>query len=330
MPAEVTTITQVVQWGKEATPGTGVPATVAFDTFAILDAIQADTREYRPQGYKAPSLVQETKEWMGADLSGWPSYTSDAYLWSQLMGAAAITTVGTAGKNWLFADDGVTETSPITFTMERGSAVRAGKWSYGCLTDYAFSWKRADITSSGKVLGQRYQDGIALTAGGGITRVAATPVAPGDLNVYIDPTFGALGSTQYTRVFAVDFGVSGKFAPMWPANRANTSWEKLVEVPAKWTLKVVEEADTQGTNALGWLRTGQTVFVRLMFQGALLPGEASTNYLYQVDLAAQVGKPDKFQDDGGVWAIGWELTGIRDAGWGFIAKVSLNNKLTAL
>jgi hypothetical protein len=328
---DVTTISQVAQWGKEATPGTGVAATVAFDTFAVMDGIESDARELRPQGYKAPSLSQLTREWTGFDVSGWPSYTADVYLLSQLLGAATIGSVGNASKEWLFTDDGVTETSPVTFTMERGSAVRAAKWNYGCLTDYGLKWKRSDVTIGGKGVGQKFQDAITLTSSGSIARVASTPVGPGDLNVYIDPASGSLGSTQYTQVFDVDFGLSGKFKPKWPANRANTSWEKLVEVPAKWALKLKAMADTQGVgNPLGWLRAGTTVFVRLEFMGALIPGESSFNYLYQIDLACQVGQPEKYEDIDGVWALGWDLIGIRDATWGFISKVKLRNKLAAL
>jgi hypothetical protein len=328
--ADVTTISQVAQWGKEATPGTGVAATVAFDTFAIMDGIEADTREYRPQGYKAPSVVQEVKEWTGFDLSGWPSYTAEAYLLSQIMGAAAISNVGVGAHEWDFTDDGVTETAPITFTMERGSAVRAGKWAYGCLTDYGWKWKRDDITSSGKGVGQRFQDAITLTSSGAITRVVGSPVAPGDLNVYIDVASGSLGGTQYLNVFDVEFDVAGKFAPKWPANRANTSWEKLVEVPAKWGFKLKAMADAQGFNPLAWMRAGTTVFVRMEYLGGIIPGESVQNYLYRLDMACQVGKPQKFEDAGGVWALGWELTGIRDATWGKIATIKLRNKLAAL
>lgn len=326
--ANLATVSQVVQLGKETVSGTGVAATAVFDTFAIMDGIQADSREYKPQGYKAPSIVQETREWTAADMTGWPSYTSDVYIWSSLLGAATITTVGSAGKAWAFTDDGTTETTPVTFTYETGNSVRAGKFTYGTFTDFGIKWKRSDVTSDGKVIGQRYTDNVSLS--GGVSRVAASPVAPGDLNVYIDAASGSLGTTQYTAVFDVDFSVAGKFAPKWPANRANTSWESLVEVPAKWALKILVEANAQGMGLLTTLRAGSTVFVRLMFQGSLLPGEGAQNYLYQIDLAAQVSKPDKKQDSDGIWAIGWELTGIRDATWGKVAVVTLQNKLTAL
>jgi hypothetical protein len=323
------TISQVAQFGKETVAGTGVAATVKFDTFATMPEPQGETREYRPQGTKAPTIVQLTREWVEASLAGWLSYTSDAYLLSSLLGAASISTAGVAGSKWVFTDDGATETVPQTFTMEFGNGTRAAKWTYGALTDYGFKWSRKDLTSDGKVIGQQYQDNIALS--GSTTRVAATPVAPGDLNVYIDTASGSLGSTQYTSVFSTELSVAGKFGPKWPANRANTSWESLVEKPAKWGLKLLAEANTQGAaNPLSWMRTGQTVFVRLMFQGGLLPGEAATNYLYQFDMACQVGKPDKLEDSDGVWAWGWDLTGICDATWGKTAMVTLQNKLAAL
>lgn len=323
-----TAIATRTQWGKETTPGTGVAANLLFDTFAVIFDPQAENRKYRPQGLKQETINDLNREWSEASLAGIPSYTGEVYLWSQLLGAAGISTVGTAAKKWVFTEDGQTETSPITFTLEQGSGSRAGKFPYGCLTDYGVKWSRKEVTTDGKLIGQKFTDGVTLTSSP--TRVAATPVSAGDFQIYIDTTSGGLGTTQYQNVFSVDFGVSGKFQPKWRANRADTSWSELYEVPATWALSIGAEADANGMNPLAWMRAGQTVWVRLEWQGALVPGEASTNYLYQIDTAYRVGKPNKFSNMDEIWGIGWNLEGVRDNTWGKTSVVTIQNALAAL
>jgi hypothetical protein len=52
--------------------------------------------------------------------------------------------------------------------------------------------------------------------------------------------------------------------------------------------------------------------------------------IFQHDLAVKVGKPTKFEDDQGVFAIEWELTVVEDSGWGKAHMITVTNLLTAL
>jgi hypothetical protein len=328
MPTRTTIDTQV-QWGPEASYAAVQAAATLFDTMAITPGVQTQTQEHQPQGVKVNTMSDVTEEWTESDMAGRPSYTAEAYIWGSIAGVVSPTTIGTAGKQWDFTEDGLTVTTPQSYTLEHGNANRAGRILGNVFTDYGFKWTRKSITSDGKLLGQKYVDGISRTASP--SRAVASPVQAGELSVFIDTTSGGLGTTQYKNVFAVDFAVSGKYGPKWTADPTALSFAEIIEMAdQKWSAKIKAESDTTGMNPLTWMRAGQTVWLRLNFQGGLLPGEGATNYTYRIDMACKVGKPSKFEDESGVYALEWELMGVRDHAWGALAKARIINKLAAL
>jgi hypothetical protein len=330
---ERSSVTQQTQFGLETVSGTGVAANKRFDTFAVILSPKGASRKYRGQGAPVTTagLVQLIKEWSEAALTGWPSYTGDVYLISSLFGAATITTIGTAGKKWVWAPAGLgSEDTPKTYTVENGSSVRAAKATYGVVTDYGWKWKRDDLTLDGALLLQKYTDGITLTSTP--TTVAATPVAPGHLNVYIDTSSGGLGGTQYTRVYSAELAVQGKYQPLWPSGRSNASWPAVVQVEPKATAKIAMQADSNGMGLLTGWRANQVYYVRFEYMGDLLPGEGAQNYLYQWDIACMAEKPNELKDDGGTYAIEWDFQMVYDAAWGTgkYCAVELHNMLASL
>jgi hypothetical protein len=329
MPERVS-VNQLAQFGLESPSGTGVAANKAFSSFAVIGEPDEDTREYTPQGAGYPMNAQEATENVKADITGWPDYVSDVYLWSSLMGAATITSVGIGTKKWAWTDDGFTVPVPKTFTVELGSSVRAHKFTYGTVPDLGWSWKKKkSLDLAGRMIGLPLADGITLTATP--TRVASVPVHPQDLKVWIDPTSGALGTTELVRLISADFKVEGRYTGIFPAARGTSGFTVLVARKPKTSIKLRLEADVAGMAQLTAMRGGITQFIRLEHQGALIPGESSFSYLYQTDAAVKVMKVGKVaEDDDGLSVVDVEMQIAVDPAWGFSWKHTMQNQLAAL
>jgi hypothetical protein len=79
----------------------------------------------------------------------------------------------------------------------------------------------------------------------------------------------------------------------------------------------------QDTTALTGSGTGLT-------GGTFLITQAQEYNAFQHDMAVKVGKPDKWSDSDGLYAISWEFTIVEDATWGKAHQITLTNTLTSL
>ena len=66
----------------------------------------------------------------------------------------------------------------------------------------------------GSGLAQQIQDNIALT--GSPTTIEEAPVLPTHINVYVNDTFGAIGTTKLTRDFTAVWRCQETNAAIWP------------------------------------------------------------------------------------------------------------------
>ena len=121
-------------------------------------------------------------------------------------------TVDTTGKSWLYEPLARTEETKTRYTIEEGSTVRAGKATYGTVTGATFTFNRtAGVTITGDGFAQQYQDNIALT--GSPTVIEEAIILPTHLNVYVNDTFGAIGTTKFTRDFNAVCEIGGVVGP---------------------------------------------------------------------------------------------------------------------
>lgn len=172
--SERTTITQVTQIGVEATPGTAVAATKKLGATSIEPSIQAEIATFRPAGVKFNTIGVLGKEWTEASIEGPASYTDLAYLLAGALNyAAPAQQGGTAAYKWTFTPSHTAEDTVKTYTVERGSAVRAGRFSYGTVNELGLSFSRESVDVSGSILGQQYTDDVHLSTNATYTLTAA-------------------------------------------------------------------------------------------------------------------------------------------------------------
>jgi len=328
--AERTSITQVTQVGVETTPGSGVAANKLFQALSIEPAIKADVKTFKPLGAKYATIAALGKEWVEAKISGDVAcYNHLAYLLSSVMAYAAPVQQGaTTAYLWTFTPAQSTEDAVKTFTVEQGSSVRAGKFTYGLVTEFGLKFDREKIEVSGSMLGQAYQDGITMTASP--TAIPIQPILPTDLDVYLDATSASIGTTKLTRALSGEISISDRFGPLWAINSTVDGFAAHVEQAPKTQLKLMVEADATGMGLLAAMRNGDKRYIRLKAVGPLI---ASTYYYtFQLDLCAVVSDVGEFSDEDGVYAIEWTFDVAYDPAWasGQAMQVQLTNVLSAL
>jgi len=327
--AERSSLTQGVQLGLETTPGTSVPANKKFISMGIEPAIKVEPYRFRPMGQKFASMVVPGKEWVEAGISGAMSYSEIIwFLASLLKSPAAPTTVDTTGRQWTFSPSAFSEDTVKTYTVEQGGAVRAHKFSNGIVTELEMTLNRDSFEASGTLLGQAITDGITMTATP--TTPPEVPMIPTEFNVFLDPTFGALGTTKLTRVLEAKIHVGDRFSPVWVLNSAQTSYVAVVESEPTCEITLLVEADAEGMTQLTQARAGSTKFVRIEGLSSQLAGSSTQKYRFAWDAAIKVKDVGDFSDEDGVYAIEWTFEQVYDAAWGNAMLATVVNKEATL
>lgn len=328
--AERTTVTELVQIGVESTSGTAVAASKQLPSLTIDGAIKTNIDSFRPLGNKFSTINAQGKEWVEAKVGGEPTYSEMHYMFSSLLNYAAPAQVGaTTAYTWTHAPSSTSPDTVKTYTVERGSSVRASKFAYGIVSDLTLSGDRDNIDLSGMMLGQLLSDGITLTSSGSVTALEQIPMLPKEFSIYADTTAAGLGGTQLTRVLKWSYGVSGRFNPLWVVDASKTSWVTHVEGPPTAQVKLLVEADAAGMAFRANAQSGASTFIRILGTSGQNAGTA-TPYSVTIDSACQVSDIGEFGDEDGVQAIEFTFNIVHDSTWGQATEVVLVNKATAL
>jgi hypothetical protein len=328
---ENATVAQGVQIGKETTPGTGVTGSKLLQYTSFDLDPQIETVEFRPMGSKIAGTILPAKDYTNLAITGQGSYQELPYILSSLLVDATPTTVDTSGKQWLYEPTNRTENTKARYTIEQGSVTRAGKCTFGAVTSAEVTLNRSSgFSLTGSGWGQQYQDNITLT--GSPTTVTEAPILPTHLNVYVNSSFGTIGTTKLTRDFNAVWRCNDVANQVWPINSANASFVADVETVPTVEIELQAEADTQGMAFLTNIRAGTTVYVRLEAISTVLAGAASAFYKVWFDMAGKVKELPGFDDADGVKVVNWSIGAVADSGFSATAfsRVTVVNTLTAL
>src|SRR5258708_1477045 len=275
---ERSTINQTLQFGVETTPGVNVAANKLIQCFAVTFGPMADVAQFSATGRKYPSIVIENSEWVDGTLTGELDYNGIVYALASVCGApTSIVASGASltAKLWTFSPPLTGSVQPQTYTIEQGennafgNAIYNHKVNYGLISEFSYKGDRkAGFTVSGKILAQALQRAITMTATP--TAVALQPSACKHVNFYLDPTFGALGTTQLLKVLNVDFAFTGLYGMFFPLNRANLGWQAHVDLNPGCIIKLLLEADATGMTPLTNLQAGTTQFLDIKGQGLVI------------------------------------------------------------
>ena len=311
--AERSTVAQVVQIGLEtlAAPGTAVAASKRFQAISIEPTPNFETNVIRAAGTKFPVLAPLGKEWVTASLGGAPVYDELQYLLASALGTpiAEGVVTGTTGRRWAYTSANGAADTPRTFTVERGGSGFAERFVNGIVTELGLSFSRDGIEISGSMMGKRLETGITMTANP--TALPLIPILPTAIDVFLDDTFGALGTTKYTRVLSADWTIGDRFNPIWTLDSAQQSWAASVEGVPSMTSTVTLEADATGMALLTTLRAGSTKYMRIRATGPQI-GAGPATYSMIIDMPVKIVDSGGYGDEDGLQTIEWSCVGVAD------------------
>lgn len=326
--SERATISQGIQIGVEAVPGTPVAANKRLQSIGFEPGPQANIDTYRPGGQKFPALTTLGREWMEFGLTGRPSYDEIIYILASVIGNPVVTPVGAGtARQWSFTPSTFAEDTPKTFTIEQGGSVRAHRFSYGLVNEVTLGITRDAVDLGGGGIARRIEDDVAMTPAP--TALPLVPILGGQMDVFIDDVVANLGDTKFGRLLNATFTLGSRYNPLWIVDSEQDSFVAHVEVEPTLSLEVTVEANEQGMGLLEDMRGSERNFLRVLATGPAIAGGAE-NYEMQIDLAGEIGAMGSFSDEDGVYAVGWTFTGVHDAGWGKAVQAQVINSVAAL
>lgn len=338
---------QVVQIGKEVTPGTAVAATRRLGSMTIDLKPEADTKSFRPKGSKYTTVVAENKAWSSGKVSGTPCYEEVIYPLASVFTKPVSTqtmdgATPTGAYTHVFSPKSALADDPQTFTLESGDTTLAMKAALMLFTDFDFDVSRGDLSIGGSTISQLLDTAATLTPALPLP-ATLTPILPGQVSVWLSTVKADLGLTTGTGVrldgvASLKVKVGKRFAPTWFLNALNASFSGFVEEAAPdLNIDFLAEASVEGIKWIARCHTGQTVFIRLEAIGpvaaakATYPGLAADVPMRLTwDFATKVTDPGDFSDADGVYAIGPKMDVVHDGAWGAATQITVVNRVATL
>lgn len=176
-----------------------------------------------------------------------------------------------------------------------------------------------------------HADGDGLTGGddpsvevveavrGGLAEAPLSPILPGDLSLTLSDAPDGLGQPEHRlqRVLGTDWSFEDRHRPFWVQNASHPSFAGSAEGAAEETVQLYLAADATGMDLLALARAGGTRFLRIDASSrALRVAGTEIPYRLTFDAAVQVDDVREFRDDQGLYAAGYRLRIVQDAGWG--------------
>lgn len=186
------------------------------------------------------------------------------------------------------------------------------------------------ITVDGTLLSGGSSPAIAnvITGGGGAATVGNHPIGANMIDLFIDPTFGAIGTTRVPRGYTAEFGITGRWGPDWILDTTYSSFADYVELKPSFTLKMSMESNATSDAFVAQYRANTTKYVRFQATGPLIG--VSSRYLLQLDVPFRVKGNSGFKDLAGVWTADWDFTPMSDATANYFVSAKLVNSTAAL
>jgi hypothetical protein len=177
-------INDVIQLGRESVEGVATPATKRLAALNFMIGPSIETKQMKAAGSRAHSVNMLNKYWADVTLEESPcTYDELPTAISMALGAPVITTPGggTNSRNHIWTPPNSTPMTPVPFTIESGSFVRADRAAGVRLSALAMEFSRENgVTVTGAGMGQTYTDNVQLTKNATYTLTAdATPPTAG-------------------------------------------------------------------------------------------------------------------------------------------------------
>lgn len=172
--------------------------------------------------------------------------------------------------------------------------------------------------------------------GTGVTEIAERPVERGQIDVFLDSTYGGIGGTQITDPFEESIQLGEKFKPKFIHNTTYQSFKDAIEVAPSFVFSFTQEHNSQSRTHLAAAIASDTIwYLRIRAQGLDLSTAQDDSVLEQVqfDCAGKFTEPEEIRDasGSGVYAYRYNFVGLGDSsGMGRPWQADIVNTITAL
>ena len=325
--AERSAMFEGVQIGKETTPGTAVAANKKLMATSFEVGPAVDVAVFRPNGYKFNTIASLNTEMVEGDISGQMSYTDLTYLMSSLVSADTPATVGTTGKEWVFASDSDGPDAPVTFTVEQGSSVHAHSFANMQVTGLTLTFSVDGCEVGGTIIGEALEDDITMTASP--TEIELQPVMRTQVGVKVAFVSGGLGAASFlSRILSIEWSLTDRFEPLWTLNQS-TTYDVTLESEPTGEVTWLMEADDEGMALLDNMRAGDTVFIGIYAEGPVI-GAGPATYELTIITAVKITDISPIRAEDNIIAVEYTGTFTHDADFGKAFTVTIINDLAAL
>lgn len=328
--AERSSLTNIVQIGVEATPGTSVSPTKRLTSVGIEPTVNAEIADFKPAGSKYRSITALGKEWVEASVSGQPTYGEMLYPLASILARPNTTgPTDTSAYTHVFKSLSTAADDIATFSIQHGDNTNADfreMFVNGIFTEVSLSFSRDNVEMSGSMIGK---DLRSVGAGDTLHQTWVTnpdllpllPILPTEIDVYLSADYEATvgGATKLERVTSVEWSLGSRFNPIWVLDSTLPSFLTHIEAEPSLTASLTMEADDVGMDILNDLRNGAERFLKIRALSSTDAG-ATPGTIYQsltIDMPVRISDTQGFSDEDGLFAIGWDFLGTTtgNAAW---------------
>lgn len=314
----------VYQIGVETTPGTGVAANRQLPSLSFSVGPELRTQPFRANGYKVDTILQLQREMAKGKFEGPLTYNEVIWPLAGIIGGTVSTSGG--ASTWTFnANSTGADTNAKTFTLECGDASAAQEAVYTQFNNLSISVTKSEAKVSGDFFARSLEN-TTLTSSP--TQIAQLPTNINEFDIYLDDTFGGIGTTKLTDPLQIDFAISDKYLAKEVLNTTFQSFKESIEQPYNVTGKVMVEYNSQWQAVYAAMKASglPTRYLRLKATGPTL---GATTYLFQMDVACKLEMAEQKDQDG---VYGYELgfRAIHDSSMGRAYSFQVINAVTAL
>jgi hypothetical protein len=322
-------VLEILELGVEVTPGTAVPSSVKLQSLQMdLDTdIQYD--RIAPSGNLFDTISAPRQEYATGSLSGYPSYPELPWVFSNVLGAATVTTPTGAvnTRRWFWKPSSSVPWTPRTWTIRRGVAGNtAESASYGLLTGVGMTFSATAAPAISGDLFARALDYTATVGATGLTIPALVPILPKQVCVYLDPAMTGIGTTQLTRHFSAAFEIGGLNGPFWPLDCTIPSFGGHVPLKPDTTTATLQLGnDTQGREPVAAMRAGDTRYCRIEATGPQIDaGPPAYAHRLRIDMALKVIDAPARGDADGLSTLEWHFGLFDDPAFGGAIAITVD------
>jgi hypothetical protein len=286
---------QQLWFGREAVAGVAdEDAMIRFGGIDGHPTYVTTQTKFSSAGSRVTDAIIPGTEMGGLTINSIQDYNALTAVFDSVLGVSTPTTPDGAtlarSRKWnLYATGAIT---PETWTVVYGNASQALKLLYGVFNSFGLTINRGTLGFTTSFLARMASTGATLPSSG-TTFVPAAPIPARSYSVYSDAAWADLGDTKLLNVYDMGLTFPERWAPDWPINAANASFDSIIETEnTEHTMSMQIGMSAGMVTELGAWTAGTRKYFRIESVGGLI--EAGQNYELLIDLSTSIVMPGEF------------------------------------